>query len=132
MGCEQFRVDLMALADGELPDSKRGDIERHIHDCPACNNELRSFQRLSTLTGAMHFQSVRSCEMQLYWAGVCRKMHAHASWRFWAGGSLALVATGNLMIFGFTATPLATMLGGVALVAGFCVLGLSYYCNCKQ
>lgn len=132
MGCEHFRVELMALIDGELPEPKRTEIEQHIHECPACSHELRSFERLSRLTEDLHFRTVRSCEMQLYWSGVCRKMHAHTSWRVWLCGAVAIVAAGNLMIFGFPGTPIATMLGVVALLAGFCVLGLSYYCNCKQ
>ena len=43
---------LAAYHDGELPSSRRGQVEEHLKDCPACRLELEALEELSSLLKA--------------------------------------------------------------------------------
>ena len=122
----------MAMLDGELPDTQREPIEKHLHQCPICSTEFGQFKRLTCLTHNVHFSSPRGYRWDAYWSDVCRKMNSRANWLQWSTGALALVVIGNLMIFGCSYNPFAFVAGALALGSGFALLGVSYYCNCKR
>lgn len=53
IGCEEALKHLLELIDGELSDSERDDVERHLRTCRSCFSrmefERRLKQRLSAL-----------------------------------------------------------------------------------
>lgn len=53
IGCEEALKRLLELIDGELSDSERDDVERHLRTCRSCFSrmefERRLKQRLSAL-----------------------------------------------------------------------------------
>ena len=46
MNCEQAKRLLEAYADGELDVSVIPELERHLHECPACAASLSNLQNL--------------------------------------------------------------------------------------
>lgn len=132
MLCEQYRDMLMALLDGELPEAERMAAERHLHTCRECSAEYHRFMKLLHLTHQVHFPTPKESVWQQYWSGVCRKMTGHVAWISWASGAVFLAMVGGLMIFGFSHSALAFILGALALATGACLLGMSYFCNCNK
>lgn len=130
--CEKYRVELMALLDGELNGPDLEDMEQHLHVCPHCNREYNRFQKLNHLACQLHFSPPRDVVWDHYWKGVCRKLETRANWIIWGAGSLFLVCAGTLMTFGFGNSPMALALGAIATMSGICLLWLSYFCNCKS
>lgn len=46
MNCEQAKPLIALYADGEMDAAQSLELERHVHDCPACAKELRNLQSL--------------------------------------------------------------------------------------
>jgi predicted anti-sigma-YlaC factor YlaD len=129
--CERYREAMMAFLDDELPEVEKPDLETHLQNCPCCNHEFRSYQKLNTLACQCQFMCPGDVVSQEYWTRVCRKMEQRAAWTHWAAGAILLLLIGNLMIFGSAHNALMLLLGTLALVAGVSLLWMSYYCNCK-
>ncbi len=132
MVCDQYREEMMALLDGEVEEKDRAGIESHVLICPECRCELDRFERLNRLTDGIRFSAPGDLVWEHYYSGVCRKLEAAGGWVVWSAGSLLLVATGSLMLFGFSQCALATLLGVISMTAGIGLLWLSYFCNCKH
>jgi anti-sigma factor RsiW len=130
--CEQYREGLMALIDGELPDSERDGVETHVRTCPHCHHEYERFEQLNHLTHLCSFPSPPDFSLQNYYRGVCRKLESQASWLYWSAASLVLVLSGSLMFFGFSHNTIAIMLGTIAIGFGAALMWLSYFCNCGK
>jgi predicted anti-sigma-YlaC factor YlaD len=129
--CEEYRVEMMGLLDGELLPARRNEIMAHLDHCCGCRGEFEHYTRLASLTRQLHFRALPKCECEYYWASVCEKLQTRYGWRMWFAGSGALMGAGALMIFGVPGA-LSLALGFVSVTAGICVLGLSYFCKLKH
>lgn len=47
--CEEIRQRLSAFIDNELPPLERSLIERHLHHCPVCAQEIKSLRQINDL-----------------------------------------------------------------------------------
>lgn len=130
--CEEYRDGIMALLDGEIEEPQRAVVEYHVQTCPHCRCEYARFQQLTALTSRVHFRSPEQTIWTLYYSCVCHKIALSGGWVLWSAGALLLILTGMLMMFGFSACPLATVLGAISMSAGLSLLWLSYFCNCKH
>lgn len=121
---------MMALLDGELPESERTCVESHLQTCPQCQADYERFEQLSFLTTLSPPSPPSDFDWQYYYRGVCRKLETRASWTSWSFASLLLVSTGTLLFFTSPDCPLALTLGVLAMVCGGSLMGVSYFCNC--
>jgi len=128
--CEKYRESLMALMDNELSTKDKLSVEEHMLHCTACRHEFESFTQLNNLATRILNNHSQSIDWDSYYKGVCRKMNSRASWMAWSIGSLLLVVSGSLMLFGLGNRPLAMLLGAMAISSGVGLLWLSYFCSC--
>ncbi len=49
MNCERFREKLLAFVRGELSDEERQEMEKHLHECPACRVEYEEELRIEKI-----------------------------------------------------------------------------------
>jgi hypothetical protein len=128
--CTKYRESLMALMDNELSTTEKIRVEEHMLHCTACRTEFDSLTQLNDLTSHIIKTQSQSVDWDSYYRGVCRKMDSKASWMAWSVGSLLLVISGSLMLFGLGNRPLAMLIGAMAIAAGIGTLWLSYFCSC--
>ncbi len=50
---EHVTAWIQAYYDGELPASRRQQVEQHLQSCPSCQHELEALQKLSAMLGAV-------------------------------------------------------------------------------
>jgi len=132
VACEEYRNGLMALLDGELPESERVCVEHHLLTCPHCTAEYERFEQLALLTTFLPPSPPSQFSWNTYYRGVCRKMESRASWASWSFLALLLVTTGTLMLATSTGHLLVASVGFAALACGAVVMWLSYFCNCES
>jgi anti-sigma factor (TIGR02949 family) len=53
IGCEEALKRLLELIDGELSDSERDDVERHLCTCRSCFSRMEFEQRLKQRLSAL-------------------------------------------------------------------------------
>jgi anti-sigma factor RsiW len=51
--CKDIQTQLADFAVGALPEPERGEIERHLQTCAACQRELRALQRVGAALDAL-------------------------------------------------------------------------------
>jgi anti-sigma factor RsiW len=71
--CKEIREKLSAFIDGEIASPERSLIEKHLHQCPACQEEEASLRRISGL-----LDSVREEIPSLTFAS--KAVHRAAAW----------------------------------------------------
>lgn len=132
MACDDYRIVMMALLDGEIEQEEQTAVEQHVRSCRRCRSEYAQLQELNALTSRMRFIKPQEAVWAHYYSGVCRKIEARGGWALWSAGALLLVTTGVLMMFGCPGNGLAAALGVISMLAGVSLLWLSYFCNCKS
>ncbi len=55
--CKEIRHKLSAFIDNELPPAARGQIEIHLHQCPACAREAESLRKVNVLLDSIPEES---------------------------------------------------------------------------
>lgn len=130
--CQQYREKVMLLVDDELPDSEKADIEEHLRICPECLKQFQEFRSLSVTCGGLAPGADAAINWSGYYQAVCHKMHRGTNYRNWALASFGLVLAGNLMFYGFPGSVPGIALGTGTILAGICMLWMSYFCNCKK
>jgi len=61
MNCDEARILLHALIDGELDASHAREVEAHIATCPACGAELAAYRELHEKIASADLRVARIC-----------------------------------------------------------------------
>lgn len=130
MDCEDYRISLMALLDGEISDSEREAIENHLGSCYHCHEEYEYYRHIHELTMQAIPAAPTDFAWDTYYSGVCQKMQARTGWLAWSVVCVLLVISGYLMLFDFTDNFLSVLAGTIALFTSGTIAVLGLLCNC--
>lgn len=92
---QEIRERLPLYLSGELSPAERAAIEKHLKDCPACQEELEEFRKMDDLLGGLHLADPPDDIWEGYWAGIYNRLERGLGWLLFTIGASAL------MFFGF-------------------------------
>jgi hypothetical protein len=98
MNCEQARTGLPDLLYGHLKPEMAGELRQHLAECPACQNELATLQRLQRLLDDAPATKVQVDLPRLYVQAAERAQRRLKRWR---RAALALVGTAAALLLVF-------------------------------
>jgi len=91
-GEEKYKVMLSGYIDGELSPEEQQELEQHLKTCPECREELRVFQQLKEVTGAMKYADIPEHVWDNYWRGIYRRMELSIGWILFSIGAVIVIA----------------------------------------
>jgi hypothetical protein len=123
---DKYRIMLAGYIDGELSSEEVSELERHLKVCEDCQKELKAFNELKEVTGAMRYADIPEPVWENYWRSIYRRFELGLGW--------ILLSIGVMIMLGFIAwqfiadfilnpvEPLILKIGISALIIGFIIL----------
>jgi hypothetical protein len=120
---------LSGYIDDELDPDEKQELESHLKECDECRKELKAFNKLKEVTGAMKYADIPEHVWDKYWKSMYRKFELGIGW--------ILLSIGVVIMLGYVcyqmvedffmnpAEPLLLKIGIAALVIGFLILLVS-------
>jgi anti-sigma factor RsiW len=95
MNCQQAKPLIDPYADGELDAAAILELEKHIHDCPACALAWRNAQALkkSLKQDSLFFTAPTELRRAIK-ADLCSQLNTETRWSFWNWNWLTTATTG--------------------------------------
>jgi predicted anti-sigma-YlaC factor YlaD len=129
VNCEQIKILLSGLVDGELDVEEKKMVGDHIASCPSCREEYARLKKMKEVTDEMKYFDLPDKLWAGYWREVYNRLERSIGW--------ILLSIGAMIILFFTAwelldkffldpgQPLFLKLGLGLLIAGFIILLVS-------
>ncbi|KPJ54073.1 hypothetical protein AMJ39_02100 [candidate division TA06 bacterium DG_24] len=118
MPCDDYKLLIMSLLDGEIGPDERVRLEDHIRECPACARELEEFRKLKGVTDQMKFVEPEDEVWERYWANVYNRLERGVAWILTSIGTiLVLIYAAFRFVDQFVRDPQVSLLLKVAVVA---------------
>lgn len=92
MTCEEIRLQLMALLDGELELINRESIQRHLQSCAECSQHYEALTKLKKGTDEMKLLKLPEFYWQEYWTHVYNRIERGIAWILLSLGAIMLLA----------------------------------------
>jgi predicted anti-sigma-YlaC factor YlaD len=129
MNCEQIRILLSGMIDGELESGEKKTVSDHLVTCYACREEFARLKKLKEVTDDMKYFDLPDRLWAGYWHGIYSRLERGIGW--------ILLSIGAVLILVFAAwnflqnflldpsVPLYLKAGVSALILGLIVLLVS-------
>jgi len=129
MKCEDIRILLSGMVDGELESSEKQAVSKHLVSCDACREEYARLKRLKEVTDDMKYFDLPDRLWAGYWHGIYNRLERGVGWILFSIGAILILAFAAWRFLqGFlldVTIPLYVKLGVSALVLGLIVLLVS-------
>ncbi|MEE9554477.1 MAG: zf-HC2 domain-containing protein [candidate division Zixibacteria bacterium] len=91
MSCDEMKILLSGLIDGELEDEQKKTIEDHIVSCDNCREEYSRLLKLKEVTNDMKHYDLPDRLMAGYWQGIYSRTERGFGWILLSIGAILLV-----------------------------------------
>lgn len=129
LSCEDARILIAGLVDGELDQEQESAVQGHIRECKSCAETFNSFTELKEGTADMKFKKLPEMYWDEYWEHVYNKIERGMGWIFLSiGVILLLMFSGYQLLSEFfldAGRPLILRFGVGILLLGLIVLIVS-------
>ncbi|HET6203613.1 MAG TPA: zf-HC2 domain-containing protein [Planctomycetota bacterium] len=125
MNCEEARVAIMGLLDGELPEEPAAAVREHLRGCRACALEEARYRGLEALAKRQRLPEPTDAETVRFWSGFYNRSERRAGWIFLLLGLALLAGIGATRLTLAEAIPLPVRLGLLGTGLGLFLLFLS-------
>lgn len=91
MKCDEVKISLSGLVDGELDIRQKEIVEDHIVSCDNCREEYSRLLKLKEVTSDMKHYDLPDQLMAGYWQGIYRRTERGFGWIFLSIGAILLI-----------------------------------------
>jgi len=91
ISCEEMSLNIMALLDQELDESKIGDVKKHLETCEKCSDDYASIKKVKEVTGAMKFKKLPEFYWDDYWKHIYNRIERGLSWLLLSLGAIIIL-----------------------------------------
>ncbi len=91
MKCDEMKIFLSGLVDGELDIGQKEIAEDHIVSCDNCREEYSRLLKLKEVTSDMKHYDLPDRLMAGYWQGIYRRTERGFGWIFLSIGAILLI-----------------------------------------
>jgi predicted anti-sigma-YlaC factor YlaD len=92
MNCEQARILVSGLVDGELDLEEKKIVSDHIASCPDCRREYARLKKLKEVTDDMKYFDLPDKLWAGYWREIYNRVERSIGWIFLSIGAIILLA----------------------------------------
>jgi len=129
MSCEEMKILISGLVDGEIDGEEKKMVEDHIVGCDDCRDEYSRLLRLKEVTNEMKYFDLPDRLWAQYWEGIYRRLERGTGWVLFSLGAIILMAYGawhflNDFLFD-TSVSAVIRFGLAALVLGLIIILVS-------
>jgi hypothetical protein len=129
MSCEEIKILLSGMLDGELEAGEKKTVNDHLVSCIACREEYLKLKKLKEVTDDMKFFDLPDRLWAGYWHGIYNRLERGIGWILFSIGAILVLgfAAWNFLQ-GFlldAAIPFYVKAGVSALILGLIVLLVS-------
>ena len=129
MNCDQIRILLSGMIDGELESGEKKMVSDHLVTCDACREEYARLRKLKEVTDDMKYFDLPDRLWAGYWHGIYNRLERGIGWILLSIGAILVLAFAAWhFIQGFlldAAIPFYVKAGVCALILGLIVLLVS-------
>ena len=125
MNCEEARVALMGLLDGELSEPRAAEVREHLRGCRACALEEAKYANLEALAKGLRLPEPTDAETARFWAGFYNRAERRAGWILLLLGLALLAGYASTRLTLADAIPLPVRLGLLGTGLGLFLLFVS-------
>jgi predicted anti-sigma-YlaC factor YlaD len=129
MSCEEMKILLSGMVDGELEPGEKRRVSDHLVSCEACREEYARLLKLKEVTDDMKYFDLPDRLWAGYWHGIYNRLERGIGWILLSVGAiliLAFAAWNFLQGFLLDSTiPFYVKAGVCALILGLIVLLVS-------
>lgn len=129
MNCEEAKILLSGLIDGELTLEEKKAVNDHLVSCDNCRKEYARLIRLKEVTDEMKYFDLPDRLWANYWRGIYNRTERGIGWIFFSIGAIILLAFGGWELlqnfFLDDKTPLLLKIGVGASLLGLIILIVS-------
>jgi len=90
--CEDIKILMMALIDGELSEGDKAKAQAHLAECPSCAKEFESFQSLKLETDTMKLAKLPEEYWDDYWERIYNNLERGIGWILFSIGAIIVVS----------------------------------------
>jgi predicted anti-sigma-YlaC factor YlaD len=90
--CEDIKIAMMALIDGELSEDDKIKVNVHLEKCPSCAKEFESFQSLKQETETMKLAKLPDEYWDDYWERVYNQLERGFGWILFSIGAVIVIS----------------------------------------
>jgi predicted anti-sigma-YlaC factor YlaD len=95
MSCEEMKILISGLVDGELGPEDKKRVCDHLVSCDSCRNEYAKLKKLKEVTDDMKYYDLPDKLLAGYWTGIYNRIERGLGWIF--------LSIGIIIILGFAA-----------------------------
>jgi predicted anti-sigma-YlaC factor YlaD len=129
MKCDEMKILLSGLVDGELDPGQKKTAEDHIVSCPDCREEYARLKRLKEVTDDMRYFDLPDRLWAGYWNNIYRRIERGFGWILISIGAMAVIAFAAWKLLNdFFLDPTVSVvlrLGFAAVILGLIILLIS-------
>ena len=129
MSCEEIKILLSGMADGELEAGEKQKVSDHLVSCDACREEYAKLMKLKEVTDDMRYFDLQDRLWAGYWHGIYRRLERGVGWILLSVGVILILAFALWKFLqGFMLNPenpLYVRVGVGAVILGLIVLIVS-------
>ncbi|UCC79504.1 MAG: zf-HC2 domain-containing protein, partial [Candidatus Zixiibacteriota bacterium] len=129
MSCEEIKILLSGMVDGELESGEKKNVSDHLVSCSACREEYAKLMKLKEVTDDMKYFDLPDRLWAGYWHGIYNRLERGIGWILLSiGVILILIFAAWRFLQGFLldpAIPMYVKIGVSGLILGLIVLLVS-------
>ncbi len=95
MRCEEAKILLSGLIDGELTPEEKKAVNDHLVSCDECRKEYARLNKLKEVTDEMKYFDLPDRLWANYWHGIYNRTERGIGWIFFSIGTIILLAFGG-------------------------------------
>ena len=89
--CEEMSLNVMALLDGELDDTKISQVKEHLESCNTCSEHYASIKKVKEVTSKMKFKKLPEFYWDDYWKHIYNRIERGLSWLLLSLGAIIVL-----------------------------------------
>lgn len=129
MNHQEIKEKIPLLISGELKESEKVIVEKHIVNCEMCKLEYDEFLEMEKVFENVSFKDPDDKLMEEYWSGIYNKLEKNTGVVFASIGAALLLFLGAMCFFRDflfnSLEPLSLRIGAAILIAGVVILIVS-------
>ena len=99
MICDEMKILISGMIDGELESAEKKKIGDHLTSCSDCREEYAKLKNLKEVTDDMKYFDLPDRLLAGYWHGIYNNIERGVGWIFLSIGAIILIAYGSWILF---------------------------------